>query len=133
LSPTPTPPHQQAATARRAWLLAGWLQVLAVVVLCLLPLQRLPGPDLPWTDKVYHAAAFALLMWWFAVAQPAAARRGTALWLVLLGVGIEFAQGFVPFRAPSLGDVVADALGVLPGWLAAHATPRALPAWRPPH
>jgi VanZ family protein len=121
------------ARGRRAWFLAGWLQVLAVIVVCLMPLERLPGPDLPWTDKAYHVGAFALLMWWFAVAQPARSRRYSALWLVLLGLAIEFAQGFVPFRAPSVGDLVADALGVLPGWMAARATPRALPAWRPPH
>jgi VanZ family protein len=118
---------------RRAWFIAGWVQVVVLVVLCLLPLERMPGPDLTWTDKLYHAGAFALLMWWFAVAQATRSHRWSALLLLLLGIAIEFAQGFVPLRAPSGGDAVADGLGVLLGWLAARATPRALPAWRPPH
>lgn len=133
----PTPPNAtpppNVPRGRRTWFLAGWLQVAAVIVTCLLPLARLPGPDLPWTDKLYHAGAFALLMWWFAVAQSPASHRRAALWLVLLGIAIEFAQGFVPFRSPSLDDVIADSFGVICGWLAARVTPPALPAWRPPH
>ncbi len=116
--------------SRRAWLAAGWLQTVALVVLCLLPLERMPGPDLPWTDKLYHAASFTLLMWWFAVAVPRGQWPRTALLLALLGIGIEFAQGFVPLRAPSFADVVADTLGVLLGALLARCTPAGLPAWR---
>jgi hypothetical protein len=117
---------------RALWFGLGWLQALGFTVLCLWPLRQLPGPDLPWIDKLYHGAAFALLMWWFAVALPRARWPLTALYLVALGVGIEFAQGFVPFRSPSLADVLADALGVLAGALVARLTPGQLPAWRPP-
>ncbi len=116
--------------SRRAWLAAGWLQTFVLVVLCLLPLERMPGPDLPWTDKLYHTAAFTLLMWWFAVALPRGRWPRTGLLLALLGVGIEIAQGFVPLRAPSFADTVADTLGVLLGALLARLTPPGLPAWR---
>jgi len=116
--------------SRRAWLAAGWVQTLALVVLCLLPLERMPGPDLPWTDKLYHAASFTWLMWWFAVALPRGRWLRTALLLTLLGIGIEFAQGHVPLRAPSVGDGMADTLGVLLGALLAHVTPAGLPGWR---
>lgn len=117
---------------RALWFTAGWLQVLGITVLCLWPLRELPGPDLPWTDKLYHGAAFALLMWWFAVALPRVRWPRTGLSLVALGVAIEIAQGFVPLRAPSFADVLADTLGVLAGALLARLTPCRLPAWRPP-
>lgn len=116
---------------RALWFALGWLEVLGVTVLCLWPLRELPGPDLPWSDKLYHLGAFGLLMWWFAVALPRARWPFTALGVLGLGVFIEFAQGFVPFRSPSLADVVADALGVLAGAVLARLTPRALPAWQP--
>lgn len=116
---------------RRLWLGLGWLQTAALVVLCLLPLRELPGSAIPWSDKLYHGAAFAGLMWWFAVATPRAGWPRAALGLTLLGIAIEFAQGFVPFRAPSLADGVADFAGVLVGTLAARLTPPGLPAWRP--
>lgn len=116
---------------RRLWLGLGWLQTAVLVVLCLLPLRELPGSAIPWSDKLYHGAAFAGLMWWFAVAIPRAGWPRAALGLTLLGIAIEFAQGFVPFRAPSLADGVADFAGVLLGALAARLTPAGLPAWRP--
>lgn len=117
---------------RTLWFGLGWLQAIGITVLCLLPLRELPGPDGPWTDKVYHLAAFGLLMWWFAVALPRARWPVTGLAVVLLGVCIEFAQGFVPFRAPSFADAIADTAGMLAGALLAWLTPRGLPAWRPP-
>jgi len=61
---------------------------------------------------------------------PRARWLRTGLLLALLGIGIEFAQGFVPLRAPSFADVVADTLGVLLGALLAQLTPAGLPAWR---
>jgi len=116
---------------RALWFGLGWLEALGITVLCLWPLRELPGPNLPWTDKLYHLAAFGLLTWWFAVALPRARWLSTALCVLGLGVFIEFAQGFVPFRSPSFADVVADALGVLAGAALARLTPRALPAWQP--
>lgn len=115
---------------RRLWLSLGWLQTLALIVLCLLPLRELPGSEIPWSDKFYHGASFALLMWWFAVALPRGRWRRAALLLTLLGVAIEFAQGFVPLRAPSLADALADFGGVLFGTFIARTTPARWPAWR---
>ncbi len=117
---------------RALWFRLGWLQALGVAVLCLWPLRELPGPDLPWTDKLYHVGAFGILMWWFAVALPRARWWSTGLCVVGFGVLIEFAQAFVPLRSPSVADVLADALGVLVGALLAWLTPARLPAWRPP-
>ncbi|MEM9740919.1 MAG: hypothetical protein AAF829_13770 [Pseudomonadota bacterium] len=68
-------------------------------------------------DKLMHAGAFALLfsLGWVAL-------RGVYLLrLVLgclgLGLSIEVAQGLMPFgREPSLGDLVANAIGVAAAW-----------------
>jgi VanZ family protein len=117
---------------RALWFCLGWLQALGITVLCLWPLRELPGSDIPWSDKLYHAAAFGSLMWWFAVALPRSRWWRTGLLVLGLGVAIEFLQGFVPFRAPSLADALADGLGVLVGALCAHRTPRRLQAWQAP-
>lgn len=117
---------------RTLWFGLGWLQATVITIACLWPLRELPGPDLPWTDKGYHAVAFGCLMWWFAVALPRARWPTAALCVVGLGVAIELAQAWVPYRSPSFADVVADALGMLAGALLASLTPCALPAWRPP-
>lgn len=116
---------------RALWLRLGWLQAVGITLLCLWPLRELPGHELPWSDKLYHVAAFGLLMWWFAVAMPRAQWLRTGLQVFALGVAIELAQSLVPYRAPSFYDALADAAGVVLGALGARLTPFRLPAWRP--
>ena len=88
---------------RRPWLWLGlwWLAVLAVVVASLSP----PPPvELPrHGDKVEHLLAYALL----AAGAVQVFRRGAPLWLaglglVLLGIGLELAQG--AFTATRMAD-----------------------------
>jgi VanZ family protein len=100
---------------RNAWL-ALWLCGVAVlVVVCLLPSHDLP--KLRISDKLEHAAAFALL----AASAVQLFERGRALVLVgcgllALGIGIEFAQAlFTTTRAMEAADVVADAVGIVAG------------------
>lgn len=102
----------------RPWLWAGlwWLAVAAAVAVCLLP-----GPDLPQVpeggDKVEHVAGFLVLM--AGAVQVFDGRRGwwrAAALLVLLGIGIEIAQGaFTTTRMADPMDVLADALGIALG------------------
>lgn len=93
-----------------------WLSgVVVLVVVCLLPGQDLP--KLPISDKLEHAAAFALL----AASAVQLFARGRALVLVAagllaLGIGIEFAQAlFTTTRMMEAGDVLADAIGIAAG------------------
>lgn len=115
----------------RVWTGLGHLAVLALLILCVIPLPPPPEGAWPWTDKLEHALAFLVLTWWFAVARPPAARLGTAAWLVLLGAGIELVQWFLPWRSASVGDLLADSLGVALGLALAALTAAGFPRLRP--
>ncbi len=79
--------------------------------------------DLP-LDKGRHLVAFGALTW-VAVQAFAQATRGRAVaWriaaaLLAYGVFIELVQSQIPGRAASIWDVLADALGIGVGLLAA--------------
>lgn len=71
-------------------------------------------------DKLGHLAAYGLVMLWFA--QPYTALRQRiwlAIGMVALGVALEYAQRATGYRTFEVADMVADALGVAIGWLAA--------------
>ncbi|MGR4893977.1 VanZ family protein [Stenotrophomonas sp. LARHCG68] len=103
----------------RFWLSLWGAAVLAVIVVCLIP----PPPlDLPQnSDKVEHFLAYFLLA--ASAVQVFATRR--ALWvagvgLVLMGVGIEWAQGaLTDNRMADPIDALANTSGVVAGMLIA--------------
>ena len=74
------------------------------------------GPGLPIWDKLQHFMAYAALGFTgslgFSGKKPTIA---LALGLVLLGAALEVAQSYVPARDMSLGDGIADLLGVIFG------------------
>ncbi|EAR09074.1 hypothetical protein MED297_17068 [Reinekea sp. MED297] len=99
----------------RTLLLTRWLFATAlsgVLVLSLLPMDH---PDFSPNDKLNHLLAYGGLMvlgalswrnlWWVA--------GGVFMW----GVGIEGLQGLTPYRYFSLADMLANASGVLLGWM----------------
>lgn len=91
------------------------LSVVLVAVLSLLP-KAAPVVDFPQSDKVAHCLAYA---WLACLAASAWSGRAASVrvWAVLaLGIGLEFAQAFVPGRFFSLLDIGANALGVVLGW-----------------
>ena len=104
----------------RRIVLAGWcLSVVGAAYLSLLPGLDLPG-DFWNADKLYHMLAYtwlgALPVWCFADARRG---RAAAYGMVVLGALLEWGQSLVPGRTASMGDAVANALGVFLGiWLA---------------
>ena len=97
------------------WRAAFGLATLGILALALMPGE--PGAD--WfnhADKVRHAAAF-LVLWAIGRQARFEPAWGLALSLLAFGVGIECAQAFTPTRESSLGDVVADAVGIAVGRL----------------
>ena len=103
---------------RRAWWAIGWFGVALVIYLSLIP--EPPSIDIAGGDKLEHIAAYAVLMFWFAhLGASLRDRWVTAIALVRLGVVIEFAQRATGYRDFEIADMVAGAIGVSIGWLAA--------------
>jgi len=99
----------------RWWLLLGWLIVLAVVYLSL---STRPAIDIPvrFGDKVGHFLAYGVLMGWFVqLYQSRILLLLHAALLVLLGVGLEFLQGYSG-RYFEYADMAANSAGVLVGF-----------------
>lgn len=93
-----------------------WLSVVAVVVFSLVTV------DVPVVvddqDKYHHFIAYAGLAILGCLSYPARAYRAVQfVMLVLLGVGLEWAQSKVPGRFTDFWDVVANTCGVLSGTL----------------
>lgn len=101
----------------RLWLLLWCGAVLAVIVVCLVPPPQLSLPQN--SDKVEHFLAYFVLA--ASAVQLFATRRAlcaVALGLVLIGVGIEWAQGaLTATRVADPRDVLANTCGVLAGML----------------
>ncbi len=107
--------------ARKLWLIVGWLLVLLVIFLSLAPVSiEVPVDE---GDKFGHVAAYAALMFWFANLFETLNRRSMlAIGFVVLGIALEFVQGWTDYRTFELVDMAADAFGVAVGW--ALAPPR---------
>lgn len=103
-------------------------------------LSSLPGSEVPGllflgSDKLLHAAAYAVLASAALIAVPDSLRRRRPcraaltvfLFSFLYGISDELHQSFVPGRDASLPDVVADAAGAalaVSVWFAAEAMQR---------
>ncbi|PJJ97689.1 hypothetical protein CO641_10990 [Lysobacteraceae bacterium NML91-0213] len=117
-------PGRSLKPFRRPWLWAGlWIAAIAaVLVLSLSPPPPMPPVDNG--DKLGHFLAYAVLA---TGAVQLYARRvallGAAVGLVLLGIGIEYAQGaLTAMRVADPADALANTLGVVAG-LAVQLTP----------
>ena len=83
-------------------------------------------PKLAWSDKVYHAGAFAglsYLLCWALPTRPGAHARLQQLTLAGLiaasyGCIDEFTQQFIPGRCCDIWDVAADCVGAVIGLVA---------------
>ncbi len=107
----------------RLWLGVWMLAIAVVIVLSLTP--PAPLPPLPsGTDKLEHALAYAALA--FGAVQLFRDRvvcLSMGAVLVLLGIGLEFAQGaYTTDRMQDPFDALANTVGVIIG-LSARATP----------
>lgn len=117
--PAPTLPWLLTAQARRGW---QCLLAALVVMVCWLAFSPDPPPaaDTGW-DKANHALAFAVLGFTAEFAfWPLRWRRWTnVVGLLGLGVVIELVQTRIPGRSGEWPDLLADAVGLALGLLAA--------------
>ncbi|HEY9182216.1 MAG TPA: VanZ family protein, partial [Gammaproteobacteria bacterium] len=88
------------------WAGLGWLLVLGVIVGSLLPGRALP--DVSMNDKFGHAAAYCVLMVWFAGLYPRRLYLLIAAVLLALGIGLDLLQGLTETRSLELLDIAAD-------------------------
>ena len=96
--------------------LTGIILILAIWLGSLMPLNNVV---LPGSDKLHHFAAYGGLMLIWVLATPHLNLRRQALMacvFMLMGLTIEVAQGFTPYRFFEWADALANAVGVLIGW-----------------
>jgi VanZ family protein len=106
---------------RRVWLSCGYLLVLTVLAFALWPLVSGRAMMIPYFDKFLHAFSFMVLMLWFSGLMSRYFYFRLFLILLILGALIEALQNFTPYRQMEFNDFVADALGLVAGWVLARA------------
>ncbi len=103
----------------------AWQVLLALLVAAVSWLAFKPGEaddTLAHLDKLRHIAAFLCMAGVASMASTAGPRaaRSIALMLMVYGAFIELVQSRIPTRSGSVGDLVADALGIAAGLLLVH-------------
>lgn len=103
---------------RVLWQIIGAALVALVVGLTLSPALPVDLTGvIDWGDKAGHAAAYLVLMGWYAqLYHRPVPRLGIAGALVALGFGLELAQGQIAGRSFELADAAANGAGVLLAW-----------------
>jgi VanZ family protein len=109
-----------AILERQRWFrVLWWIAIMVVVVGSLLPERELGKvmaflPDI--SDKVQHFGAYLGLAVLAVLGhQRLKAGVSLALCMILLGIGLEFAQAWSPGRTPDVFDALANACGVYCG------------------
>ena len=106
--------HPQAI--RRLWLIGGIAILLLLWVLSLIP--QPPTFGVRNEDKFFHAVAYGGTMWWWGQYWPSLRRRLLlAIVFTLMGIAVEFVQGWTGWRTFDTHDMVANGIGVLLGWV----------------
>jgi VanZ family protein len=115
------------ALLRRYWHGVGWFGVALLIYLSLTP-QPLEFP-LQDADKLGHALAYAVLMYWWAQLLVTPRQR---LWLAMeligLGIALEYVQGWTGWRTLDNLDMLANGVGVAFGGTLASIAPNLLAA-----
>jgi VanZ family protein len=107
--------------------LAGIGIIAAIWALSLMPLNQVAVPG---GDKLHHFVAYGSLMlvWTLIHAEKSTVQQlKLAAAFMAMGLLIECAQGLTTYRFFEWADALANALGVLLGWMIGRI---ALPLWR---
>jgi len=111
---------------RRLLLAIGWGWAAAIIWLSLTPAP--PKVDFEHSDKLGHFLAYGALMFWFCLLyRTRHARLLHAALFVLMGVGLEFIQGWLGYRTYDPFDMLANTIGVALGCMASLVSDRVRP------
>ena len=100
---------------QRLWWTLGIVLVIAAILICLMPMPDLAAP-LEWNDKVSHLAGHGMLALYFSGLVPRRSWWKIFVFLLLMGVAIEFAQYYMHAgREGDPRDVLANSAGALLG------------------
>ena len=114
--------RQFSRRATRWWQAVG-LYAVVMAVFAVAPLPEQPLTPVGPLDKMEHVCEYALFAWGLAHAARLSAYSTTSLVLVamiapmLYGGVLEVVQAFIPYRSAEWGDVAADVLGVMMGFV----------------
>ena len=102
---------------RLLWLGIGYLLIALVILLSLTSQPVFIGLPFAYEDKVYHTFAYFALMAWFAQIYHGRLQRNiTAVFLISLGLLLEYLQSLNPARYAEYGDMLANTTGVALGY-----------------
>ena len=100
----------------KTWLWSGWGIAVIIIFLSLYPHQFSSVGNV--LDKLEHVLAYAVLMLWFAnLHLSRIPRLGYAIGFLAMGIALEFIQRWTGYRSFEVADMLADALGIITGWL----------------
>ena len=99
---------------QRVWWSIGVVLVAAAILICLMPVEDVARVH--WSDKISHLIGHGTLALYFAGLVPRRAWWKIFVFLLLIGVAIEFAQHFMSVgREGDPRDVLANSIGALLG------------------
>jgi VanZ family protein len=108
----------RAATAKRVLRIVWLLAIVTVIIGSVLPSDSSPMQaldSLQINDKIEHVAAYTALAFLPALHERRRFVIVAALGAVALGVALEYVQRFTGWRDFEVGDMIADAIGVVFG------------------
>ena len=95
------------------WLGSGWILVVLVVVLSVMP--GATELRLTLSDKTGHMLAYLVLTVWFAGVYTRSRYPWIVVGLILLGGGLEMVQRQLLHRSAEFADLVANCIGISAG------------------
>ena len=102
------------------WMVTGWIMIGLVLYLSLTPSPP-DVLDFSFADKLEHLFAYSMLMIWFS--QLYNSRKHQLLLAAifcLMGISLEYLQGWGGHRYFEYSDMVANTAGVFLGWWLSH-------------
>ncbi len=94
------------------WKVIFWLNGIILLFLTLSP-DVYHRPTFSNIDKVYHFIGFGAFAFFLALAFPRIKPLLVIGIATLLGITVEIAQHFIPYRGASYGDLLADVMGAV--------------------